>query len=165
MTYVSVQSAPTCCGDVELLLWFCDFINRKYAIYHADILSRKLISKVQLWPVYLTPKEIAGFVARSYSEALKVHFQTNPNGPLPRAITYYPRYNTLRYVTKTKIAITLDMTTSLVLIQSFSPDLAKMYCDSNSKTIGPFAFQTKRLIVPSEVCGLSVPLEDAVRFL
>lgn len=123
------------CGEVEMLLWFCSLVSEKSKPvnkpYHIHFLEEALLKKVRLWPVFMERYEIFKQVHRAYREALRKHFALRPNGPLPQQVTYYPRFNTLRYVTKSKVVITLRLAegldTPILTLQSLTEEQMLKY--------------------------------------
>lgn len=163
MTFVTLSRFLYGCGDVEDLIRFCDLIgNDSIKPYHGEFLQKKLLSKVRLWPVYLEPNEISRMVRFSFEMALRKHLKLNPAGPLPNMIWYFPKYNTIRYRTRFGTIMTLDLTTSLFLIQGLRYDSVLKYSRQMTNMPSPFCVNTDHVLFPDEVCNLCVPLGEIV---
>lgn len=162
-SFVSVSNVLHGYGNVELLLLFCGVISGSKPPYHAEFLVQRLMRKIELWPVDLEPKTIRNIVAVSYDAALRKHIALNSRGPLPNGITYYTHYNTARYRPNISgktygMTITLDLGMSVLLVQGPNPESVLTYSNRGVDMLGPFSIETDRVLLPSEVCNIRVPL-------
>lgn len=168
MTYISLGQMKTFgCGDVEMLILFCDFVSREpIKPYHAEFLLEKLLQRVQLWPVDLELKDIAWMVRGAYKSALRKHFKMNPSGPLPNQIRYYPQYNTIRYWSRSRTIITLDLASEILFVQGYSAHSLVMYNDNCVvKMSPPVCVNADHILTPDEIRNLPILLGDVCNLL
>lgn len=164
MTYIAVGYAND--GDVEAMLQFCHMISEKSEPYHGTFLRRKLLERIQFWPVYLDWSEMLRMVKGTYKKALRKHYKESsvPN-ILPNRI-YYVASKVLRYRPKGgKSIITIDMNYGpVILVQSYSKDLALKYADRAN--IGPvIEVSGDKVLLPSEALNLQLSLGTVLHLL
>lgn len=166
MTFVSLVRLAAC-GDVEAMLHFCKIISGgPIRPYHADSLEKALLPLIELWPVYLKPHEISKMILRSYQKALKKHYASNPNGPLPRFIAYFPQHHTLRYRTANHVVVTMDMSEidPLILIQGtcYRPT----FQISERAGTAPVSIDSGgQVFFPKEIGNMTIKFGDVCNFL
>jgi len=166
MTYISLSRPLYGCGNVEALLLFCNLISQgPNKPYHAEFLAEKLLKRSQLWPVFLEVRDLFWMVRLSYKSALRKHFKLSSGGPLPNMITYFPRYNTIRYRPNgSGVIVTLDLTTEVLLVQSRDYNKVLRYSEKAEMT-PPFRVNVDRGLFPSEICNFQVSLGEVVRLM
>ncbi len=145
-------------GDVDNLLSLCDLVGDQS--YHVAFFAEEIKKLLELWPVYLNDVSLLCVLKKTYRKALKKHRKLNLYGPLPICMQYFRDSSILRFRCSDMI-VTLDISESLILIQSYSESIVRNL--ASKAGIGMvFKISGKRVLFPKEVLDLKIQIGAVV---